>query len=202
MPCPKCKKLEASHGKLRDLVSWSVPSRLPDGTAELLDDVISEVSKYIQGCNHLVIVGGFRRSLAEKKDSLEHVNSGLADPSLKGSSFLLRVIFIVIFVFVLDGLFVRVNTPVTPSLSMLFEGFKLSTRHPPFLQGLRACSEGISSPSPGRLRWSSHCRGSSPVRSDNVSHQLAVQWSSRVNGPWSVPAIVQRSSQRGSGKLN
>ena len=41
------KKLEASHGKLRDLVSWSIPSGLPDGTAELLDDVISEVLEYI-----------------------------------------------------------------------------------------------------------------------------------------------------------
>ncbi len=127
MPCPKRKKLEASHGKLGDLVSWSVPSRLPDGTAELLDDVISEVSEYIQGCNHLVIVEGVCRSLAEKNDLLEHVNSGLVDPSLEGSSFLLRVIFI--FVFVLDGRFVRVNAPVTPSLSTSFEGFKLSTRH-------------------------------------------------------------------------
>ncbi len=101
MPYPKRKKLEASHGKLGDLVSWSVPSRLPDGTAELLDDVISEVMEYIQGCNHLVIVEGFRRSLAEKKDTLEHVNGGLADPSLKGSSFLLQVILA--FIFVLDG---------------------------------------------------------------------------------------------------
>ncbi len=98
MPCPKRKKLEASHGKLGDLVPWSIPSRLPDGMAELLDDVISEVSEYIQGRNHLVIVEGFRRSLAEKKDLLKHVNSGLADPSLKGSSFLLWVNFIVIFV--------------------------------------------------------------------------------------------------------
>ena len=104
MPCPKCKKLEASHGKLRDLVSWSVPSRLPDGTAELLDDVISEVSKYIQGCNHLVIVEGFRCSLAEKKDSLEHVNGGCADPSLEGSSFLLLGIFTVfVLVLISDG---------------------------------------------------------------------------------------------------
>jgi hypothetical protein len=95
--------------------------------AELLDDVISEVLEYIQGCNHLVIVEGFRRSLAEKKDLLEHVNGGLADPSLEGSSFLLQVIFI--FVFVLDSRFVRVNAPVTPSLSTLFEGFKLSARH-------------------------------------------------------------------------
>ncbi len=155
MPCPKRKKLEASHGKLGDLVSWSVPYQLPDGTAELLDDVISEVSEHIQGRNHLVIVEGFRRTLAEKKDSLEHVNGGLADPSLKGSSFLLQVIFI----FILDGLFVRVNAPVTPSLSRSFKGFKLSVRHQPFLQGLRARSEGISSPSPGRLRWSHYCRG-------------------------------------------
>ncbi len=84
-------------------MSWSVPSRLPDGTAELLDDVISEVSEYIQGRNHLVIVEGFCCSLAEKKDSLEHVNHGRADPSLEGSSFLLRVIFIFVFVLVSDG---------------------------------------------------------------------------------------------------
>jgi hypothetical protein len=101
VPCLKHKKLEASHGKLGDLVSWSIPSRLPDGTAELLDDVVSEVSKYIQCRNHLVIIEGFHCSLGEKKDSLEHVNGGLADPSLEGSSFLLRVILI--FVFVLDG---------------------------------------------------------------------------------------------------
>jgi hypothetical protein len=149
VPCPKRKKLEASHGKLRDLVSWSIPSQLPDGMAELLDDVIGEVTEYIQGCNHLVIVEGLRHSLAEKKDLLEHINGGLTDPSLKGSSFLLRVIFI--FVFVLDGLFVRVNAPVMPSLLTSFKGFKLSMRHQPFLQGLRASSEGISSPSCGWL---------------------------------------------------
>ncbi len=105
MPCPKRKKLEASHGKLEDLVSWSGPSRLPYDTAELLDDVVGEVSEYIQGCNHLVIIEGFCHSLAEKKDLLKHVNSGLADPCLKGSSFCLRVIPIVtiIFIFVLDG---------------------------------------------------------------------------------------------------
>jgi hypothetical protein len=178
------KKLEASHGKLGDLLScWSVPSRLPDGTAELLDDVISEVLEYIQGCNHLVIVEGFCRSWAEKKDSLEHVNGGLMDPSLEGSSFLLRVIFIVIFVFVLDGLFVRVNAPVMPSLPTSFKGFKLSTRHHPFLQGLRVHSEGISSPSPGQRQWSSHCRGSSQVKSDNISRQSVVRRLSWVNGP-------------------
>jgi hypothetical protein len=164
---PKCKKLEVSHGKLGDLVSWSVPSWLPDGTAELLDDVISEVSEYIQGHNHLVIVEGFRCSLAEKKDLLEHVNGGRADPSLEGSSFLLQVIFVIIFVFVLDGLFVRVNAPVTPSLSTLFKGFKLSLRHQPFLQGLRVHSEGISSPRPGRLWWSDYCRGQ--VRSGQMT---------------------------------
>jgi hypothetical protein len=106
------QKLEVSHRKLGDLVSRSVLSRLPDGTAELLDDVISEVwDEYIQGCNHLVIVDGFCHSWAEKKDLLEHVNGGLADPSLKVSSFLLWVIFIV-----LDGRFVRVHAPVMPSL--------------------------------------------------------------------------------------
>ncbi len=133
MPCPKNKKLQVSHGKLGDLVSWSVPSQLPYGMAELLDDVVSEVTEYIQGHNHLVIVEGLRHSLAEKKDSLEHVNGGFPDPSLKGSSFLLRVIFIIIFGFVLDGLFIRVNTPVASSLSASFKGFKLSARHQTFL---------------------------------------------------------------------
>ena len=102
MPCPKCRKLEVSHGKLGDLVSRSIPSWLPDGMAELLYDVVGEVSEYVKGCNHLVIVEGFRRPLAKKKDLLEHVNSGLADPSLKGNSILLRVI-IIVFVFILDG---------------------------------------------------------------------------------------------------
>jgi hypothetical protein len=96
------KKLEASHVKLEDLVSRSVPSWLPDGTAELLDDVIGEVLEYIQGCNHLVIVEGFRHPLAKKKGSIEHVNIGLADSSLKGNSILSWVIFFVFF-FLLDG---------------------------------------------------------------------------------------------------
>ncbi len=139
MPCPKPKKLEASHGKLGDLASWSIPSRLPYGTAELLDDVVGEVSEYIQGHNHLVIVEGFCRSLAEKKDSLENVNSGLADPCLEGSSFLLQVVPIVtiIFIFVLDGQFIRVNASLVSGLSHSFPGFKLSARHQPFLQVLR-----------------------------------------------------------------
>ncbi len=76
MPCQKNKKLEASHGKLGDLVSWSVPSWPFYGTAEILDDVVGEVMEYIQGHDHLVIVEDFRHSLAEKKDSLEHVNVG------------------------------------------------------------------------------------------------------------------------------
>ncbi len=57
----------------------------------------------------------------------------------------MRVIFIFVFVLglVTDGLFIRVNAPVTPSLWMSFEGFKLSARHQPFMKGLRAHSEGI-----------------------------------------------------------
>ncbi len=146
-------------------MSRSVPPWLPDGTAELLDDVIGEVSEYIQSCHHLVILEGFRRSLAEEKDTLEHVNCGCADPGLKGSRFLLRVITIFVFVLglVTVGLFIRVNAPVTPSLSTSFEGFKLSARHQPFMIGLRALSEGISFPRPGQLLWPSHCR--SQVRS-------------------------------------
>ncbi len=189
-------------------MSRSVPPWLPDGTADLFDDVVGEVLEYIQSCHHLVVVEGFCRSLAEKKDSLEHVNCGRADPSLKGSRFLLWVIFIVIFVFVSDGLFIRVNAPVTLSLSTSFEGFKLSARHQPFLQGLRAHFEGISFPFPGRRRrWSSHCRWSSPVRSADVSCQsvdratvVTGQWS-MVCGPWSVPAVARRSSQDGSDEL-
>ncbi len=48
-------------------MSRYVPPRLPDGTAELLDDVVGEVSKYIKGVDHLVVIEGFRHSLAEKK---------------------------------------------------------------------------------------------------------------------------------------
>ncbi len=137
MPCLERKKLEAGHRKLGDLVSRSVPPWLPDGTAELLDDVVSEVSKYIQSRHHLVIVEGFHHPLAKKKDLLEHANSGLADPSLKGNSILSRVI-IAVFVFVLisDGRFVRVNAPIMPSLLMCFEGLKLSARHQHFPPGL------------------------------------------------------------------
>jgi hypothetical protein len=148
-------------------VSRSVPPWLPDGTAELLDDVVGEVLEYIQSCHHLVVVEGFRRSLAEKKNMLEHVNCGRANPGLKGSRFLLRVIFIFFFVFVSDSLFIRVNAPVTPSLLMSFEGFKLSVRHQPFMKGLRVLSEGISSPRPGRLLWPSHFRGQ--VRSSQTT---------------------------------
>ncbi len=143
-------------------MSRSVPPWLPDGTAELLDDVVGEILEYIQSLHHLVVVEGFCRSLAEKKNTLEHVNCGCADSGLKGSRFLLWVIFIIIFVFILDGLFIRVNAPVTPSLSMSFEGFKLSARHQPFIEGLRAGSEGISFPRPGRLLWPSHCQGLVP----------------------------------------
>ncbi len=73
----------------------------------------------------------------------------------------MRVIFIFVFVLGLftDGLFIRVNAPVMPSLSMSFEGFKLSTRHQPFMKGLRAHSEGISFLRLGRLLWPSHFRG-------------------------------------------
>jgi hypothetical protein len=191
-------------------VSRSIPPWLPDGTAELLDDVISEVLEHIQSRHHLVIVEGFCHSLAEEKDMLEHVNCGRADLCLEKSRFLLRVIFIFIFVLglVTDDLLIRVNAPVTLSLLTSFKGFKLSARHQPFMKGLQALSEGISFPSPRRRRrWSSHCRWSSPVRLDDVSCQsvdcamvVAGQWSV-ARGPWSVPAVVQRSSQRGSDKL-
>jgi hypothetical protein len=131
VPCPERKQLEAGHGKLGDLITRSVPPWLPDGTAELLGDVVIEVLKYIQSCHHLVVVEGLRCSLAEKKDTLEHVNCGRADPGLEGSRFLLQVIFIFILVLghislVTGSLFIRVYAPVTQSLWMLFEGFKLS----------------------------------------------------------------------------
>ncbi len=104
MPCQECKKLEVGHGKLGDLVSRSIPPWLPDGTAELLDDVVGEILEYIQSCHHLVIVEGFRRPLAKEKDSLKHINSGLVDPDLKKNSILLQVIITVfVLVLILDG---------------------------------------------------------------------------------------------------
>jgi hypothetical protein len=132
--------LKASHGKLGDLVSRYVPSWLPDGTAELLDDVISDVLECIQSCDHVVVLEGFCRSLAKKKDSLEHVRSGLAGSCLKESQFPLRVtcIFSIIVIVIFDGQFVGVNTPFMPRLSMSFKGFKLCVRHQSFLQVLRA----------------------------------------------------------------
>jgi hypothetical protein len=131
----------------------------------------------------LVIVEGFHCSLAEEKDSLEHVNGGLADSCLEGSSFLVRAIFIItiIFVFVLDCCFVRVNASLALGLSHSFPGFKLSARHQPLHQVLRA--RPIWSHSPGRRRWSHYCRWSSLVRLNDVSRQSVVRWLSRVNGP-------------------
>jgi hypothetical protein len=171
------------HGKLGDLVSRSVPPWLPDGMAELLDDVIGEVSEYIQSHHHLVVVEGFRRSLAEKKDMLEHVSGGCADPSLKGSDFHSRgIVGVFVLVLILDGRFVRVLAPVMPSLSTLFTGFILSTRHQHFLPGLGVQS---SPPRPGRLVRSSHCRRSSPVRLDKLSHQSVI-CAMVVAGQWSV----------------
>jgi hypothetical protein len=86
-------------------VSRYVPSWLPDGTAELIDDVICEVLECIQCGDHLVIVQGFCHSLAEEKDSLEHVYSGLADSCLEESRFPLRAtcIFSIIVIFIFDG---------------------------------------------------------------------------------------------------
>jgi hypothetical protein len=99
----------------------------------------------------------------EKKEyMLEHINSGLADPSLEGNSILSRVsvaVFVFVFVLILDSRLVRVNTPITPCLSTSFKGFKLSARHQPFLQGLRARPKGISPPSCRHHRLSHHCRG-------------------------------------------
>jgi hypothetical protein len=98
------KKLEAGHRKLGDLVSRFAPTWLPDGTAELLDDVVGEVSEYIQSHHHLVVIEGFHRPLAKEKDSLKHINSSLADPGLEGNSILLQVIVAVfVIILILDG---------------------------------------------------------------------------------------------------
>jgi hypothetical protein len=91
VPCPRGKELEASHGKLGDFVSRYIPSWLPNGTAELLDDVLGEFSKYIEGGDHLVIIEGICCSLAEEKDSLEHVDCVLANSCLDEGWVPLRV---------------------------------------------------------------------------------------------------------------
>ncbi len=106
MPYPKGIKLEASHGKLRYLMSRYVPSRLPDGMAELLDDVVGEVLKYIQDGDLLVIVEGSRCSLAEEKDSFEYINCVLADSCLNKGQVPLRVFCffsVVIVIVVIDS---------------------------------------------------------------------------------------------------
>ncbi len=130
-------------------MSSYVPSWLPDDTAELLDDVVSEGLECIQCGDHLVIVESFFCSLAEEKDFLEYVHSGLTDSCLEESRFPLRVtcIFSIIVIVVFNGQFIGVNAPLAPRLSMSFQGFKLSVRHQPFLQVLRVQPQGISFPS-------------------------------------------------------
>ncbi len=120
-------------------MSRYVPSWLPDGTAELLDNVVSEVLECIQCGDHLVILEGFCRFLAEEKDSIEHVHSGLVDSCLKESRLPLRVtsIFSVVVVVIFNGRFVRVNAPLVLRLLASFQGFKLSARHQSFLNVLR-----------------------------------------------------------------
>jgi hypothetical protein len=156
-----------------------------------------------QGLNLLVIIEGFSRPLAKEKDLFKHINSGLADSGLKGNSILLQVIVaVLVLVLISDGRFVRVLAPVTPSLSTCHEGLKLSARHQHCPPGLGAQSIGIFPSPPPRIWDILPLRGSSPVKLDNVSCQSVVQQSSRVNGPWSVPAVARRSSQRGSDELN
>jgi hypothetical protein len=125
--------------------------------AELLDDVISEVLEYVQGGDYLVVVEGVRRSLAEEKDSLEHVHCGLADSCLEESQFPLRVtcIFSIIVAVIIGSRFFGVNTPLMPRLATGFQGFKLNTRHQLFLQALRADPCGIRS---------CHCKALSQVK--------------------------------------
>jgi hypothetical protein len=160
VPCPERQKLEAGHRKLGDLVSRSIPSWLPDGTAKLLDDVDGEVLEYIQSRHHLVVVEGFHHPLAKKEYLLEHINSGLADPSLEGNSILSWVIVaVLVFVLILDGQFIRVNAPIMTSLSTSLEGIILSARHQAFLPGLGARSIGISPSSRRWCRISCHCEG-------------------------------------------
>jgi hypothetical protein len=91
VPCPKGKELETSDRKLGDLVSGCVPSGLLDGTAELLDDINSEVSKNIQGDDRLVVVEGYCHFLSEEKDPLEHIDCIVADSCLNKGQVLLRV---------------------------------------------------------------------------------------------------------------
>jgi hypothetical protein len=71
----------------------------------------------------LVILEGFCHSLADEKDSLEHVHSGLVDSSLKESRFPLRVtcIFSVVVDVVFGGQFFGVDAPLTPHLSASFQ---------------------------------------------------------------------------------
>jgi hypothetical protein len=86
VPCPKRKKLEASHGKHGGLVSRSVPSWLPDGAAELLDDVVGEVLEYVQCCNHLVIVEGSAAPWLERRTRLNMSTVVLRILALRGAA--------------------------------------------------------------------------------------------------------------------
>jgi hypothetical protein len=141
-------------------VSRSIPSWLPDGMAELLDDVVGEVLEYIQSRHYLVVEEGFHRPLAKKEYSLEHIYSGLADPSLEGNSILLWVVVaVLVFVLITEGWFIRVNASTTTSLLTSFVGFKLSTRHQHLPPGLGARSIGISPSLRPGFEISRHCKG-------------------------------------------
>jgi hypothetical protein len=147
-------------------VSSYVPSWLPDGMAELLDDVVSEVSEYFQGADHLVVIEGFCCSLAEEKDSLEHVHSVRAHSCLEESRFPLRVtcIFsVVVVIVIIHGQFVGVNAPLT---LLLGDG----------LPGLQTEREASAFPagSDGRYLWVTllPLQGvKSGQRLNNVNHQ-------------------------------
>jgi hypothetical protein len=147
-------------------MSGYVPSWLPDGTAELLDDVIGEVLKYIKGGDHLVVIEGFRRSMAEEKYSLEHADCVLANSCLNEGRFTFRVacIFsVVIVIVVFNSRFVRVDAPLMPRSMMGFQGFKLSARHQPFLEVLRLLP-----------CLSCHCKALSQVKVKQ--HTPSVNW--------------------------
>jgi hypothetical protein len=118
MPCPKGIELEAGHRQLGDLKTLSIPSRLLDCTAELLDGLVVKLLKDIKAGDHLVVKEGFSSPLAEEVNMLEHAICVLTNSCLDNPVFgFFGIIVVAPFIIISRiGLFVGVDATIVPSL--------------------------------------------------------------------------------------
>ncbi len=129
MLCSKDIELEVGHRQLGDLITLGIPPRLLDGTAELIDGVAVKLSKNIEAGNHLVVVEGFGRPMAEEENSLEHTNGGSADFFLDNWFFRVCGVFGVLVLARGIGLYNRLLAPLVLGLTPGFKGIILGARY-------------------------------------------------------------------------